>query len=208
MNEKDAVALASGDFPSHALPVAALARYRTHVFCCDGAADALLKAGYMPRKVIGDCDSLSHETRVQLADRLICIAEQEDNDLTKTVRYCATHGYRRLLILGATGKREDHTLGNISLLADYMDFAEVEMWTDYGIFTPVRGDATFESRRGQQVSVFCMEAFPLTLGGLRWPVENRVLTRWWQASLNEALADRFEVHAEGKAIVFRKYDES
>lgn len=206
MEEKDAVVLASGDYPSHPLPVAALERYRTRIFCCDGAADTLLKAGYMPRKVIGDGDSLSRESCIRLAGRLVVLAEQENNDLTKTVRYCASHGFRQLLLLGATGKREDHTLGNISLLTDYMDIVGVEMWTDHGIFTPVQGDVTFESRRGQQVSVFCMEPLPLTLRGLRWPVEGRILNRWWQASLNEALTDRFEVHSAGKVIVFREYD--
>jgi thiamine pyrophosphokinase len=205
MEEKDAVVLAAGDYPSHDLPRSALERYREHIICCDGAADALLAAGYCPERVIGDGDSLSAASRARLSGRWICLAEQENNDLTKAVRYCASQGYRRLLLAGATGKREDHTLGNISLLTDYMDLAEVEMWTDYGIFTPAEGDVTFESFPGQQISVFCMEPVPLTLRGLRWPLENRTLTRWWQASLNEALSDRFEVHTAGKVVVFRKY---
>jgi len=58
------------------------------------------------------------------------------------------------VIVGATGKREDHTLGNISLLADYMKTAKVVMVTDYGIFTPMQGITEFTSHKGQQVSLF------------------------------------------------------
>ena len=207
MEDVEAVILAAGDFPTHPLPRAALTRYHEHIFCCDGAADTLLAAGYVPVATVGDGDSLSPATRTRLAERLIEITEQENNDLTKTVQYCITTGRRRLLILGATGKREDHTLGNISLLADYMDAAEVEMWTDYGILTPSQGEVTFESFPGQQISVFSIDPAPLTLRGLRWPVEHRTLTRWWQASLNEALGTRFTVLSEGKAIVFRQWRE-
>ena len=45
--------------------------------------------------------------------------DQETNDLTKAVNYVKTLGFREVLILGATGRREDHTLGNISLLAQF-----------------------------------------------------------------------------------------
>jgi thiamine pyrophosphokinase len=201
----DAVILADGSFPSHPAPLGMMKRLRDSLLCCDGAADALLATGFMPAAVVGDGDSISVQARARLANRLVVLSEQENNDLTKTVHYGVTLGYRQLCIVGATGKREDHTLGNISLLADYADMAEVEMWTDYGTLTPVSGDTAFESYPGQQVSVFCLESVPLTLRGLRWPVTNRTLTRWWQASLNEATGDVFHVQTEGKVIVFREY---
>ncbi|MDR3269299.1 MAG: thiamine diphosphokinase [Tannerella sp.] len=202
----DAVVLANGEFPSHPVPLAMLERYRERIICCDGAADALLQAGFYPAAVVGDGDSLSPGGRAKLAERLVCISEQDTNDLTKTVRYCLSRGYKRLLILGATGKREDHTLGNIGLLTDYMDDAEVEMWTNHGTLTPARGNVVFESYAGQPVSVFCLNNAPLTLDGLKWPVTNRVITSWWQASLNEALSDRFRVQTAGKVVVFRQYE--
>ncbi|MDR1602624.1 MAG: thiamine diphosphokinase [Tannerella sp.] len=201
----DAVILADGSFPSHPAPLGMIKRHGDSLLCCDGAADALLAKGLMPAAVVGDGDSISVQARERLGNRLVVLSEQENNDLTKTVHYGLALGYRRLCIVGATGKREDHTLGNISLLADYADMAEVEMWTDYGTLTPVAGDAAFESYPGQQVSVFCLEPVPLTLRGLRWPVTNRTLNRWWQASLNEATGHIFHVETGGKAIVFREY---
>jgi thiamine pyrophosphokinase len=201
----DAVIVAAGSYPAHPLPLTMIGRLRHHILCCDGAADALLAAGLTPRRVVGDGDSITPHARARLADRLTIIDEQDSNDLTKTVRLAVRLGYRRLCITGATGKREDHTLGNISLLADYMDIARVEMWTDHGTFTPSAGNATFASRPGQQVSIFPVEPIPLTTEGLRWPVCNRTLARWWQGTLNESASHAFTLRTTGKVIVFRAY---
>jgi len=205
--EEDAevVILAAGDFPSHSAPLQALERNRNRIICCDGAADALLQAGFYPQTVIGDGDSLLPETRREIAGRFIHETDQETNDLTKAFRYAVSRNYKRLLILGATGKREDHTLGNIGLLADYADHAEVRMLTDYGVLTPAHGNTVFTSYRGQRISVFCMDQSPLTVSGLQWPIENRVISRWWEGTLNEAQFDRFEVKTIGKVVVFQEY---
>ena len=206
-SETDAVILAAGDFPTHPIPLGLLARAAEgRIICCDGAADRLLREGFTPLAVVGDGDSISPEARRRLSDRLHIESEQDTNDLSKAVRYAVSQGMRRLTILGATGRREDHTLGNISLLADYQARGlDVEMWTDYGVFTPATGCQTFASRAGQQVSVFCLDDAPLTLRDVRWPLEGRRITRWWQATLNEALTDTFRIETRGRIIVFRTY---
>jgi thiamine pyrophosphokinase len=201
----DAVILAAGDFPSHPVLLSALEQYREQIICCDGATDTLLRTGFYPKIIIGDGDSLSPDTYQKLSDRFIYNPDQETNDLTKALHYAVSRNFTRLLILGATGKREDHTLGNISLLADYMDRAEVYMLTDHGILIPATGNAVFTSYPGQQISVFCMDQFPLTLRGLKWSFENRIINRWWEATLNEALSDKFEMDTKGKVIVFQGF---
>ena len=203
--EADAVILAAGDFPTHPVPLQVLEQYRERIICCDGAANTLLRAGYYPETVIGDGDSIAPDIYDKLSGHFICDPNQETNDLTKAYHHALSQNYRRLFILGATGKREDHTLGNISLLTDYMDYAQVRMLTDHGMITPAKGNAVFTSCPGQQISVFCMDHSPLTLRGLKWPVENRIITRWWEASLNEALSERFEIQTDGKVIVFQGY---
>ena len=76
-------------------------------------------------------------------------------------------------ILGATGKREDHTLGNIGYLVSFAEEypdVEIEMLTDYGRFVALKGSRTFHSFPGQQVSVFSMDPeCPIYSEGLRWP---------------------------------------
>ena len=204
--QQPVIILADGEFPSHAVPLYALEQAET-IVCCDGAAEKLLKYGKNPSYIVGDMDSLSDVKKAQFADKIICISSQEINDLTKAVDFCLEHDVRKLTILGATGLREDHTIANISLLADYAEKCEVEMITDYGIFTAITSKTTIESHAGQQISIFSLTPeTPVSLDGLKYPLTNYCLNSWWQGTLNEALGNRFTISFEkGKIIVFRTF---
>lgn len=192
----DAVILAHGVFPTHPVPLQLL-HTAEHVVCCDGAISAYPDADV----VIGDGDSVP----AQYHDRLIQINEQEDNDLTKATRYCIAQGWRKIAYLGCTGKREDHTLGNISLLMRYFREYQVEgvMFTDHGVFTPARGTRTFESFPHQQVSIFNFGCSELSSEGLKWRCYPT--TEWWQGTLNEASGTSFTIHSDNCYLVFRTY---
>ena len=194
--EFDAVIVANGQFPSHAVPLDILKGAR-HIVCCDGAIHHVPSA----EVIIGDGDSVPDEYR----DRLICIEEQDDNDLTKATRYCLSQGWQKIAYLGATGLREDHTLGNISLLMRYYREMNVKgmMFTDYGFFTPAYGNRTFSTMKGQQVSIYNFGCHQLSSEGLRWDCYN--FDQWWQGTLNEALTDTFSVSADSYYLVYQTY---
>lgn len=202
----DCVVIANGSFPTAALPLALLGRASVRI-ACDGAVEALEKRGLVPTAIVGDLDSIPPTLRLRYADRIHQVIDQEINDLTKAVRFAHEAGYREILILGATGLREDHTLGNISLLMDYAPhFDRIEMLSDYGLFTPLLRSATLESRAGQQVSLFSLTpGGEITTAGLRWEITRRQLTAWWQGTLNEALGDAFTLTlSEGaRVLVYR-----
>ncbi len=202
------VILAAGDFPTHPVPLAAL-EGAAHVVCCDSAAERLLDYGREPDAVVGDMDSLPPALRQHLGDRVHHVAEQDDNDLAKAFRFALSQGWRDLVILGATGRREDHTLGNIAWLADFAPLADsVEMITDYGLFRAYLPPmARFRAAPGMQVSIFSFDpSDPLTGTGLKFPVENLCLKRWWTAALNEAVADEITLSfATGPLIVFKTH---
>ncbi|MDR0995230.1 MAG: thiamine diphosphokinase [Tannerella sp.] len=196
---KNCVILANGSFPASAEALEQL-RNATALIACDGAVASLHERGLVPTAVVGDMDSIPADLRGLYADRLHGESEQETNDLSKAVRYACAAGYRSALILGATGLREDHTLGNISLLLDYALLLErVEMWTDYGRFLPVRHSGVFASVPGQQISIFSLSPdLKLNTEGLRWPICHRALTSWWQGTLIEALGSSFRLVLEGE----------
>ena len=200
------VVLADGKFPENQQVLAMLKSAKV-IVCCDGATNKLVSYGLEPNYIAGDLDSIGPELKTRYADRLYYSPDQETNDLTKAVELCADKGLDDIYIMGATGLREDHTLGNISLLADYAEQVKVSMLTDYGVFCPILSTADFESEKGQKVSIFSLTPdCPLTLYGLKYPVVNRPFTSWWQGTLNESLTDTFRVELEsGKVIVFRQY---
>lgn len=202
--------LADGDFPTGKV-AAAMLRNACRLVCCDGAAASSVKAGFVPDAIVGDCDSLEREFLENYGGEVVCESEQESNDLTKSVRYCLSKGYDDIVILGATGIREDHTLGNISLLADYAameGMKSVRMITNFGVFDVIAHDSTFESHAGQQVSIFCPDTRTLiTTGNLLYPLKDAELRGWWRGSLNESLGDTFSIRTTGPALIYRLFAE-
>ena len=200
------VILANGAFPRHSVPLSFL-RKASRIICCDGATETLLEYDLEPDYIVGDLDSLSQELQQRYSHCLHHDPDQYTNDLTKSVNFCAEKQWNEITILGATGKREDHSLGNISLLTDYAAYVKVQMITDYGVFTPLLKSARFESFAGQQVSVFSlMPDTVFTFHGLKYPLTGQTISSWWQGTLNEAIGNEFSIDMDhGKVLVFRKH---
>ena len=205
MSENLTVILADGDFPVHAVPVGLLKR-AARVVCCDGAACALLARGREPDLIVGDLDSLPPTIKEKWTDRTVHFTEQESNDLSKAFRCCTARNWHNIIILGATGKREDHTLGNLSLLAEYAQIVpDIRMVTDHGILSVARGQQRFKAVPGQQISLIAIDpGTRVTARGLKYPLEDLALNMWWQGTLNEALEDEFflDISPDRRLLVY------
>lgn len=202
----ETIIVADGNFPVHNIPLGYL-KAAVRIVCCDGSTENLIRAGYIPDAIVGDMDSLDQAIAGRFHDRIFVNREQETNDLTKSVSWCVERGYRDLIILGATGKREDHTLGNISLLAEYIERTNVKMVTDTGILMAFNGSSSISTFPGQQISIFSINpGTEITSHGLRYPLKNKKLNNWWVATLNEALEESFSLDFEaGPVIVYLKF---
>lgn len=199
----DAIVLGNGDYPTHPY-VLNILQQAPYVVCCDGSVDEYILHGSIPDAIVGDGDSISPKNRERFANIFHQVKDQDTNDQTKAIRFLQALGKKRIAIVGATGKREDHTLGNISLLMDYMqDGLQVEIITNHGIFTPANNTQTFASHTGQQVSIFNFGATGLQGEGLAYPLSD--FTNWWQGTLNEATGEEFRIHATGKYLVFATF---
>ena len=200
------VILANGMYPSHEIPLKYL-KEADLIVCCDGAAEKLVEHGLEPGIITGDLDSLSPMLKKRYHSILVPDPDQEINDLTKAVRWCVAQGIREVTIVGATGIREDHTLGNISLLADYSIMLNATMLTDTGSFRSFDGSVTIPSYPGQQVSLFAIDpSLAVSSTGLRYPLEDLRLHSWWRGTLNEAEGESFTLSFEGGiVIVFVEY---
>lgn len=200
------VILADGDFPTSPEPLEIL-NSATYICCCDGAAEKLIAFGRIPDAIVGDGDSLPKEFKEKYHDIIHSESEQDYNDLTKATRYCISQGAKSIAYLGATGKREDHTLGNISLLSFYQTTfgIDVSMFTDYGIFRACQSGTTeFLSFPRQQVSIFNVNFTEISAKNLRW--QPYVYKQLWQGTLNESSADTFSITTDGDYIVYTTYE--
>ena len=197
------VILGNGDFPRKAYPLYLLDSADA-VVCCDGAAVPYLRytrrrfgAERMPEAVVGDLDSLPKTVRERLAPIVIHEAEQDDNDQTKAMRYVLAHypEVTDIHILGATGKREDHTIGNMGLLMEYtrlfdLEGIRVEMVSDYSTAFALTDSCELHVGKGRRVSLFSPDnSLTIRSEGLEWPTDAVVFDNWWPATLNRATED-------------------
>ena len=124
---KTVAIICDGVFPKTEFP-RYLIRTADFIICCDGALRKFLRHGRsifgeerLPDLVIGDMDSLSDSLKRKYGNLILQVDEQEHNDQTKAFRWAMENipDMNRIYIIGATGEREDHTIGNLSLLMEY-----------------------------------------------------------------------------------------
>lgn len=208
-----AAIICNGDFPKKEYPLY-LIRSADHIVCCDGAAAAFMRHsrkifGYerRPDAVVGDLDSLPASLRDRLADLTVKVEEQDFNDLDKAFRHvvsaypeaCGIH------ILGAGGKREDHTIGNLSYLMEYATRypdLSVDMVSDWTTAFAISDSCSFQVGEGRGVSIFTADnTLRIKSEGLHWKTDDVIFDNWWKASLNRADSDEVKLTLSHRAPV-------
>lgn len=204
-----AVIVGNGQFPKKEYPLYLL-ESADYVVCCDGALDTYLRHFRgrnlrRPDVVVGDMDSLSEKTAERFRDIAVKIDEQETNDQSKAFHYILEHfpDVDTIHILGATGKREDHTIGNLSLLMEYARemrrqdcgrTVSVDIVSDWSTAFAITDTCTLDVGEGRSVSIICPDnSLNIKSEGLVWPTDNVVFDNLWQTTLNRASADRISL---------------
>lgn len=200
---KSVVIICDGKFPKKAYP-RYLVMSADFTICCDGALAGYLRAGRSffgqertPDLVIGDMDTLSAALQKKYSDIIIKENEQEHNDQTKAVRWAINNidDIEHIYIIGATGGRLDHTIGNASLLMEYtrmFDLGDImiEMVGDEGTAFAVNDTTEFDCGIGRRVSIFSPDnTLRIRSTGLEYPTDEVVFDNWWKATLNKAVQD-------------------
>lgn len=211
------VIICDGKFPKTEYP-RYLIRSADFIICCDGALRKFMRnstAVYgeerLPDLVIGDMDTLPMSMQKKYSDIIIKENEQEHNDQTKAVRWALNNlrGIESIHILGATGGRTDHTIGNVSLLMEYtrlfdLDGISIEMVSDNGTIFPINDTIEFECGPGRSVSIFTPDnSLKIRSEGLEYPTDDVVFDNWWKATLNRSIADnvRLELSHRSMALI-------
>ena len=201
------VILANGEFPSSGRTAGLLAQ-ADRLICCDGAAERLLETGILPDLITGDMDSLPLPLQKRYADIIRPDKDQETNDLTKAFKAALEPMPDTIHILGATGKREDHTMANVSLLTDYAEVltgsgCDIDMVTESGVFKAFCAkDASFSCPVGVEVSIFAFDnSLRMSCEGLQYDTSKVAFDTLWKATLNKSTAESFSLHLNHAAKV-------
>lgn len=210
--------VADGTYPTAAYPLGMLGSADI-IICCD--ASVLKLKGLAPNYIVGDMDTLDSQSQQLYKDIIHKSSCQQTNDQTKAFSFALgliPEGTpAEIHIYGATGKREDHTLGNISLLLEYVkncgkpqepfghimqEGTTVDIITDHGIFTPHSAAFEHNTFAGQQISIFSLDSsVRIKSEGLLYPLNDVVFDFWWKASLNEAVGSKIKLEPDHPAPI-------
>lgn len=204
---KTVVIICDGQFPKTEYP-RYLLRTADFIICCDGALKKFMKNSVaifgeekLPDLVIGDMDTLPASWQKKYADIIVKESEQEHNDQTKAVRWALNNisGISNLYILGSTGGRADHTIGNLSLLMEYTRMFSlgeimIEAVTDEGTIFAINDTTEFDCGAGRSISIFSPDStLNIRSTGLEYQTDGVVFDNWWKATLNKASQDNVKL---------------
>ncbi len=182
------------------------------VICADGGANRALEAGIQPHYVVGDLDSISPETRKQLAEaRIIYTPRQDAPDVEKTLQFAREHGVQSAVLLGVTAGRFDHQICNLNIMEKFSSAMHLRCIDTWGVGEFVRGWLRFEAPVGQQVSLFAFrKAGGITTTGLKYPLINAEME--WAVNdglSNEVVSSPVEIRIEeGTLFVYRVWPDA
>ncbi len=176
---------------------------------CDGGLRHLPRLHARPDLIVGDFDSCERpETETET---IVLPREKDDTDTVYAAREAVHRGFDSFLLLGMTGGRMDHTLGNLSLL----------LWLDARGKTALLADdySDMQIVSGEKVrisdSVFCFSLLNISgtargieITGAKYPLSGAEIRCDYQYGIsNEVLPGQTaEVSVrEGKLLLIRVY---
>ena len=201
MSGRSALIVGNGEPPSREL-FAACAREAELILCADGGANTASAYGYAPDCVVGDLDSVSLQSKAALAADRLVLVDPEGNvgtDGQKVLNHAVAMGVTQAVLVGFTGRRTDHLLGNLSLLKAFADRLTLRIVDDYCDICLIDRCIRFRAVIGQKISLCPLDgaAEDITTEGLKWALRSESLIPGVRDGIsNEVVANPVEIRVE------------
>ncbi len=198
MDGRSALVVGNGEPPSREL-FAACAREAELILCADGGANTASAYGYAPDWVVGDLDSVSRQSKAALAADRLVLVDPEGNvgtDGQKVLNHAVALGVTEAVLVGFTGRRTDHLLGNLSLLKTFADLLVLRIVDDYCDIRLIDRRIRFRAVIGQKISLCPLNGAVegIETFGLKWPLRSECLIPGVREGIsNEVVANPVEV---------------
>lgn len=138
-----------------------------------------------PDVIVGDFDSVSSEAleyfkTIPDIEWKVLNPVKDDTDTESAIRLAIEQGAERITLLGATGTRLDHVLGNIELLGiGLQQHVPIEMIDSHNRIRMIDSGVSLskDSQYGKYVSLipYTQEVTGLTLTGFQYPLDGYTL---------------------------------
>lgn len=194
---------------------------KTLFIACDSGFESCLSMGVNPDIVVGDFDSISDDAYKKIENtgaeviKLNPIKDDTDTEFALRLAFKRTKNTDEIYILGGTGARIDHTLGNINLLGLGLKHdRDVILVDERNYILMLAPGWTLELEKGNQfgkyISVFPYAGFAdgVTMKGFKYPLHRATLEGFNTLTVSNEIVDDFAtIHvAEGYLIVCESRD--
>ena len=96
----------------------------------DAKLENLKELGVKPNLILGDLDSaINNDLDSQI--EVVELSDQNKTDLEKSLDYCKENSIKKVIILGSSGLREDHSMANVLIASTYADILQIELITSF-----------------------------------------------------------------------------
>ena len=153
--DSSSVLIANGKKPKNKKIIEILKNAK-NVICVDNGYELASELNITPSVVIGDLDSVD----INKISKDILIIKDEDqntNDLEKALNYCLSKNIRDIILVGATGERDDQNLATILVSLEYIEQLNIEILSDLYSIEFVNGERDFEATPMREVSLISMD---------------------------------------------------
>tara|TARA_B100001758_G_C18380614_1_gene596990 strand:- start:844 stop:1479 length:636 start_codon:yes stop_codon:yes gene_type:complete len=175
-----------------------------NVICVDNGYELASELNITPSVVIGDLDSVD----INKISKDILIIKDEDqntNDLEKTLNYCLSKNIRDIILVGATGERDDQNLATILVSLEYIEQLNIEILSDLYSIEFINGERDFEATPMREVSLISMDKENIiTTQGLKYNLDKSKLSSATHGISNYSIGENFSISCSSPLIVFRK----
>ena len=182
------------------------------MIAADSGMHFFYETGYYPDRIIGDFDSVHEKTLRYFQTQegiewVRLIPEKDDTDTEAAIRLAIAAGCDEIHILGGTGSRIDHMLGNIGLLGiGLTEHVSMFLVDPQNRVRMIRENLLLSKREqyGDFVSLLAVtsEVTGVTLTGMKYPLKDDTMHRYSSLGIsNEIVEDVAEIRLENGVLL-------
>ena len=195
--QEPALIIANGEACSQKL-LNELLEWSPYVVVLDGAIHRVLDLNIKLDVLLGDFDrneiSISTVREHQDSVEIVHTPDQDKTDLEKAIDFLIERGHRAVNILWATGRRADHTIGNITNVVRFRNKITITILDDYStIYLLPKSPEVFQKwySKGTPISLIPVgDVSGLTTENLVYNLKDDKLSLGYRiSSSNEVLED-------------------
>ena len=201
MNGKKVFLLLNGSKPKK---VPNLKKYQL-ICATDGAYQFLKEQHITPDFISGDFDSI---TSIPDTIEVIHTPDQNFTDFDKILQLLHKKGYTDIDVYGASGKEQDHFLGNLHTAIQWQNKMKLTFYDDFCYYFLATSTTTLHHCKGNTISLIPFpKAENISCKGLQYPLSQTSLTFGTQiGTRNKAIENTVEISfTKGDLFIFVHY---